>query len=168
MCIIDGRKHFFCIFHVAAYQKHRGQTYVHFSKKQKIFRNFVFCAFYTKNSQVLSFEKGGFTLEFQADERCNVGANVQFQWTSKPLESSPEVDLVDFYQKSSMYLVCVGQPLGVLVLRWFLQSSKTNLPTSGDSNASHSVSKGLDFVKWEQMSSSNGIPGVWKVPQKWT
>ena len=96
MCIIDGRKHFFCIFHVAAYQKHRGQTYVHFSKKQKIFRNFVFCAFYTKNSQVLSFEKGGFTLEFQADERCNVGANVQFQWTFKRLESSPEVDLVDF------------------------------------------------------------------------
>ena len=117
MCIIDGRKHFFCIFHVAAYQKHRGQTYVHFSKKQKIFRNFVFCAFYTKNSQVLSFEKRGFTLEFQGHGISQVGANVQFQWTSKPLDEPPEVDLVDFYQKSSMPLVWVGQPVGILVLR---------------------------------------------------
>jgi hypothetical protein len=117
MCIIDGRKHFFCIFHVAAYRKHRGQTYVHFSKKQKIFRNFVFCAFYTKNSQVLSFEKRGFTLEFQGHGISQVGANVQFQWTSKPLDEPPEVDLVDFYQKSSMPLVWVGQPVGILVLR---------------------------------------------------
>ena len=58
-----------------------------------------------------------FTLEFQRHGISQVGANVQFQWTSKPLDEPPEVDLVDFYQKSSMPLVWVGQPVGILVLR---------------------------------------------------